>query len=131
MVYGLATLPSKPKGDDMGTKTIMVCDFHTDETPAEGQVEFAVGTTSYSLDLCKQHLTEVSKILADLTNRVPQDQQRPTRSPGVGRQRSGRVSGPSYSALAVRKWAEANGIEVAPQGRISADVLAKFREAGN
>jgi len=131
MVYGLATLPSQPKGDDMGTKIVTVCDFHTDETPAEGQVEFAVGTTSYALDLCEEHLAEVNKILANLTKRVPQDQQRPTRSAGVGRQRGGRVSGPSYSAIAVRKWAEANGIKVAAQGRVSADVLAKFRAAGN
>jgi len=115
----------------VGTKIVTVCDLHTDETPVQGQVEFAVGTTSYALDLCTAHLKEVNKILTDLTNRVPQSQQRPTRSAGVGRQRGGRVSGPSYSALAVRKWAEANGIEVAAQGRISADVLAKFHEAGN
>ena len=117
----------------MGTKILTVCDFHTDETPAEGQVEFAVGTTSYSLDLCKQHLAKVNKILADLTNRVPQNQQLPTRSAGLARQRSGHGSnspGPAYSATAVRKWASANGVKVSPQGRISAAVLEQFRAAG-
>jgi hypothetical protein len=32
---------------------------------------------------------------------------------------------------AVRKWAEANGIEVNPRGRIPSDVLERYKAAGN
>ena len=32
---------------------------------------------------------------------------------------------------AVRAWARSNGIELSPRGRIPADVVERFRAAGN
>ncbi|HLS49779.1 MAG TPA: histone-like nucleoid-structuring protein Lsr2, partial [Actinomycetaceae bacterium] len=37
----------------------------------------------------------------------------------------------SYDAKAVRKWAEANGIEVSARGRIPASILEQYQAAGN
>ncbi len=46
--------------------------------------------------------------------------------------RAKRPSSPvSYDSKAVRAWAHSNGIEVAPQGRISGAVLEQYFAAGN
>ncbi len=56
---------------------------------------------------------------------------------GSSRGRSGRSAAPKQRTSnevdprAVRSWAEANGVKVSPRGRISPDVVEKYRAAGN
>ena len=44
---------------------------------------------------------------------------------------TGKASYSGYEPAAVRAWASGRGIEVNVRGRIKADVVEKFRAAGN
>jgi len=119
----------------MGSKVLLICDLHTDEeVEGTSRVSFTYDDIVYRLDVCAGHNEEVRSMFADLIKRVPADQQGepgyPT-APRTRRRTGGITRTSSYDAGAVRKWAVANKIKVAPQGRIAEKVLVQFREAND
>jgi nucleoid-associated protein Lsr2 len=95
-----------------------------DGTKADETVEFELDGRAYEIDLRNSNAAKLRQALevyisAARVNRRSNRLRRP--------------SGPAaadYDSVAVRKWAESNGIKVNKRGRIPRDVVAKFHEAG-
>lgn len=101
---------------------------------AERTVEFSFAGTSYSLDLNAQNAAEFEEVLAPYikaaeaagTGRQPSSGRRGSRGPGTaprGRSRS------ELDPRAVRAWAQENGIDVSPRGRIASSVVDRYKAA--
>ena len=92
---------------------------------AEGTVRFGLDSTDYEIDLSAKNAAALRKALAkyvDAARRVPGASRRPIRS---GR----RVSDGAADSTAVRVWAKSQGIEVKDRGRVSAELVGKFKAA--
>jgi uncharacterized membrane protein len=110
----------------MATKTQVVLVDDLTGDPADTTVKFALDKTEYEIDLSNENAAE----MRDELSRYVEAARRVT---GGGR-RSAPAAKPTYSGYdpaAVRAWAAGRGIEVNARGRIKADVVEKFRAAGN
>lgn len=89
----------------------------------EGEtVRFGLDGTRYEIDLSHEHAAELRSLLAPYRSagRVA-----PRVAKNVERARAG---GPR-DVTAVRRWARANGVEVADRGRIPKTVISAFETA--
>jgi len=97
-----------------------------DGKPAAETVSFGLDGRSFEIDLSERNARALRKDLAPWVAAA--------RRVSGRRPRGARGSGGSGSGVdprAVRAWAASNGIEVSPRGRISSEVLEKYRAAGN
>jgi Lsr2 len=106
----------------------LIDDF--DGTEAAETVKFAIDGKSYEIDLSKSNANELRRTLRPYIDRS-RAARRTTAARRAGA--SGR-RGPSrrsegYDRTEVRAWAKANRIKVAPRGRISNEVVERWREA--
>jgi hypothetical protein len=104
-------------------QTFLVDDL--DGGDAEGTVLFGLDGTQYEIDLSTGHAKELRTALAryiDAARRVTGTVRR-------GGQNGRKAAASSISNTEVRIWAKAQGIEVKERGRVSADILARFRAA--
>jgi hypothetical protein len=117
----------------MAKRTVTVMTDDIDGSEATQSIDFSYRGKSYSIDLNDQHAEELDEMMAPYISAAADT----SRGGGV---RSGRSSSPSRSRSSsgrsdvdpkqVRAWAEANGVEVSPRGRISASVIEQYRQAG-
>ncbi len=110
----------------MATKTTVVLVDDLSGEAADTTVTFALDTTSYEIDLSSDNAGQLREALA----RYVKAARKVSSSAG----RSALAAKPAYSGYdpaAVRAWATGNGIEVSPRGRIRADVVERYRAAGN
>ena len=113
------------------TQVILIDDLDGTEIVEDGQsISFSVNGVDYSIDLGPAN---VEKFEAALAPFVEHGQR-------VGGRRSSRGGSSATStkspagkvdSRAVRAWAQSNGIELSARGRIPADVVEKYRAAGN
>ncbi|WP_066466220.1 histone-like nucleoid-structuring protein Lsr2 [Sanguibacter suarezii] len=94
---------------------------------ADETVTFAVDDVSYEIDLTTEEADQLRSAMQPYTSSARKVGR--STSPAARRRRRAAPSG--YDAVAVRAWAAANGIEVSKRGRISQDVLGRFRAASN
>lgn len=98
--------------------------------PGEGEtITFGLDGVTYEIDLSKDNATRFRDSLAAFVNagrRVGGG-----RSGGTRSRRSSSSSSGDVDPKAVREWAKANNIELSARGRIPADVVQKFKDAGN
>ena len=94
-----------------------------DGSKAEGTVSFAYDGTNYEIDLSKANTKAFEKALAVYIGHA-----RKVRAPR-GRVAGSRRSGAKHDLAAVRAWAADNGFNVAPRGRVAADVLQAYEAA--
>lgn len=109
----------------MATRTVLlrVSDLSGDDLGDGGStINFSVGSDQYTIDLSDKETGAFYDALAPYT-------QAATKVGGRGVKRSGSKN--DYDAKTVRKWAEANKIEVPARGRIPQSVVDQFKEAGN
>lgn len=88
-------------------------------------VKFGLDGVDYEIDLSDEHAAELRAVLEPylrVARRVGGRQQRGTRQ-------SLPATGPKRDLSAVRKWAAANGYEVADRGRVPTAVLEAYDEA--
>ncbi|ADB76047.1 histone-like nucleoid-structuring protein Lsr2 [Geodermatophilus obscurus] len=109
----------------MATKTQVVLFDDLTGEPANTTVRFALDQTEYEIDLSHENAAEMRDGLSryvDTARRVTGGRRSapPAKLPYTG-----------YDPAAVRAWAAGQGIEVNARGRIKADVVEKFRAAGN
>ena len=113
-------------------QTILVDDLDgTELRDGDGtSVKFSVGSNSYELDLSDENLGKFYDALEPYTSKA-----RRTGGRGSTGNRAGTGGGArrvdQVDNKAVRAWASSNGIELSARGRIPADVVAKYRAAGN
>jgi hypothetical protein len=106
----------------------LVDDF--DGTEAAETVKFAIDGKTYEIDLSKSNANELRRTLRPYVDRARGARRassaRRTKSAPTG---SGTRRPEGYDRTEVRAWAKANRIKVSPRGRISNDVVEKWRTA--
>ena len=107
----------------MAQKISVILIDDVDGKPADETVVFGIDGTQYEIDLS---VANANALRADLAKWVENARKVPAR--GRGRRSAVAPAGRGDSAL-VRKWAAANGYEVSPRGRISAEVRAAYDAA--
>jgi Lsr2 len=110
----------------MATKTQVVLIDDLTGDLADTTVMFALDKTEYEIDLSNENATEMREGFSRYVEAA--------RKVTGGGRRSAPAPKPTYAGYdpaAVRAWAAGQGIEVNARGRIRADVVQKFRAAGN
>ncbi|TFV62060.1 Lsr2 family protein [Geodermatophilus sp. DF01-2] len=113
----------------MAKRTIVTFVDDLNDEPADTTVSFGLDNQAYELDLTDKNAEELRDLIASYISAG--------RKVSAGRRSSGsapKVAKPAFSGVdgaAVRAWAAGQGIEVSPRGRIKAEVIEKFRAAGN
>lgn len=107
----------------MVSKVITRLEDDLDGSEASETLHFSVDGVSWEIDLNAEH---AAKLRNDLSGYVAKARK-------VGGSRRGRRSASSdgIDIKAVRKWAASNGIAVSTRGRVPAEVIDKYRQAGN
>jgi hypothetical protein len=107
------------------TKIILVDDLTGD--PADTTVKFGLDKTEYEIDLSHDNADKLREALSRYVNAGRKVSAR-------GGRRGTQAANPPYAGYdpaAVRAWAAGQDIEVSPRGRIKAEVVERFRAAGN
>jgi hypothetical protein len=107
----------------MVSKVITRLEDDLDGSEAAETIKFSVDGVEYEIDLSRNNADKFRNSFADYI----------AHGRKVGGSRRGRksASADGVDIKAVRKWASSNGIEVSTRGRVPADVLDKYRAAGN
>lgn len=101
-------------------QVILVDDL--DGGPADETVTFGLDGAAYEIDLTSDNAARLRDLLATYVGHA--------RRVGGPTRRAGRAAkGSGEDPAAVRAWAKEQGIAVNERGRISADLLAKYRAA--
>ena len=106
----------------MSSKVIVILEDDLDGTKADETVEFGLDGAAYAIDLSEDNAKKLRGALDGYVSKARKVS---------GRRSSSRKASSSIDNRAVRRWAEANGIELSKRGRIPHDVVSQFRSAGN
>lgn len=110
---------------EMATRVVTLLEDDFDGTEASETVTFALDGVGYEIDLSENNATELREALRDYISRARQIS-------GRTQPRRGRQDGqPKVDPKAVRAWAQANNIPISSRGRVAADVVRAYKEAGN
>jgi hypothetical protein len=103
----------------------LVDDF--DGTVAAETVNFSLDGKVYEIDLSKANASEFRRALLPYIDRA----RTPRRTGGTrrGSASTGTRRSEGYDRTEVRAWAKANRIKVSPRGRISNEIVEKWRTA--
>lgn len=104
-------------------QTLLVDDI--DGSEAEGTVRFGLDGAEYEIDLSAEHALALRDALARYVAAA-----RRARANGRHPARSGR-SAPAgeLNTADIREWARTQGIEIKDRGRVSAEVVTRFKAA--
>ena len=106
----------------MSSKVIVILEDDVDGGKADETVEFGLDGAAYAIDLSDANAKKLRGALDGYVSKARKVS---------GKRSTNRKSGSEIDNKAVRRWAQANGVEVSERGRISADVVSQFRAAGN
>jgi hypothetical protein len=101
-----------------------------DGREAAETVSFAFDGRSYEIELSAKNATKLRSALQPFIAAARSAKPTNRASSAQRRGRTTRDASP-VSSQAVRAWARAHRIHVSPRGRIPADVVERFRQAGN
>jgi nucleoid-associated protein Lsr2 len=106
----------------MATKVLTTLQDDIDGSDATQTVRFALDGVEYEIDVSDRNANRLRNSLSEFI----------AHGRRVGGKRGRRpASSSDVDTKAVRKWAEANGIEINARGRIPTDVVERFKAAGN
>ena len=111
-------------------QVLLVCDLHADEVEGSETLSFGLDGSSYDIDVCPEHATELRDSFAPYVGAarrggrgaVAPAQRRSGRRAASGSDDRQRVS-------EIREWARAHGHQVSERGRIAATVLQAYQAA--
>jgi hypothetical protein len=104
------------------SKVITRLEDDLDGSEAAETIHFSVDGVEYEIDLSKSNADKFRNSFGDYISH--------SRKVG-GRRARKSASSDGVDIKTVRKWAASNGIELSTRGRIPADVIEKYRQAGN
>ena len=106
----------------MATKVWTTLQDDIDGSNATQTIRFALDGIEYEIDVSDRNANQLRNSLGDFI----------AHSRKVGGRRARKAASSSQvDTRAVRKWAKANGIEVSSRGRIPAEVVERYKAAGN
>ena len=111
----------------MAQRVVVQLTDDIDGKPAVETVTFGLDGRTFEIDLSEKNARALRKDLAPWVASARRVSGRRSR----GSRSSNGSSGSGVDPRAVRAWAASNGIDVSPRGRISSEVLEKYRSAGN
>ena len=106
----------------MTTKVLTTLQDDIDGSDATQTIRFALDGIEYEIDLSDRNANRLRNGLSEFIARG--------RKVGGRRVRKSAAYGQT-DTKAIRTWAEAQGIEVSTRGRVPADVVEKYRQAGH
>jgi Lsr2 len=106
----------------VSSKVLVILEDDVDGGEATETVEFGLDGTSYAIDLSDANAKKLRSALDGYVSKARKVS---------GKRSTSRKGGSEVDNRAVRRWAEANGIELSKRGRIPQDVVSQFRAAGN
>jgi UDP-N-acetylmuramate-alanine ligase len=108
----------------MAQKTVTTLTDDLDGGKAVETVTFGVDGLVYEIDLSARNAKALRGALAPYVGAG-------RRAPSARVRKIAVRSDTGHDPAAVRAWASSNKVKVSSRGRISADVLAQYRDAGN
>jgi Lsr2 len=106
----------------VATKVLTTLQDDLDGSAATETVRFGLDGVDWEIDLSERNANRLRNSLSDFIQHG--------RKVGGKRSRNS-VSSNHVDTKAVRKWAEANGIQVSSRGRVPIDVVERYKAAGN
>jgi hypothetical protein len=114
----------------MARREIYVDDIDGKEHDDVEPRRFSIGHQRYVIDLSNKNYEQLLKDMSKYTDVATKETGAPAAPRSVRAARGTSGSGKPSNAAQIRSWAASQGIEVAPRGRIHADVVAKWEAAG-
>jgi hypothetical protein len=105
----------------MATKVLTTLQDDIDGSDATETVRFALDGVEWEIDLSERNANRLRNSLSDFI----------AHGRKVGGKRRKSTSSGQTDTQAIRKWAEATGIEVSARGRIPTEIVERYRSAGN
>ena len=105
----------------MATKVLTTLQDDIDGSEAAETVRFALDGVEWEIDLSERNANRLRNSLSDFI----------AHGRKVGGKRRKPTSSSQTDTKAIRKWAEATGIEVSARGRIPTEVVERYRAAVN
>lgn len=106
----------------MATKVLTTLQDDIDGSDATQTVRFALDGVEYEIDVSDRNANRLRNSLSEFI----------AHGRKVGGKRGRKpASSSEVDTKAVRKWAEANGIEINARGRIPTDVVERYKTAGH
>jgi hypothetical protein len=110
------------------TRVVLTCDLHGDGTDAVSTLTILDGNTKYELDVCQQHLDELTssarRVRQQRKSRASSSKRRPAKK--SSRTRKARRARKALDTTTVREWARANGYTVGDRGRIPGSIIDDY-----
>jgi hypothetical protein len=110
----------------VASKTLVLLEDDIDGGVADESLRFAFDGKSYVIDLSAKNAAKFRKAVAPYVDSA--------RREGSLAKSYGRTKSNGYSDVdpkAVRAWAQSNGYEISTRGRVSGEIVAAFKAAGN
>lgn len=107
-------------------QVLLLCDLEEGNAEAEETLQFALGNTSYEIDVCSQHAQQIRTSLEPF---VAHARKAGTATSGGGRRRRERPASNREQSASIRSWAKDRGIQVNERGRIPASVVKEYEQA--
>jgi Lsr2 len=105
----------------MATKVLTTLQDDIDGSDAAETVRFALDGVEWEIDLSERNANRLRNSLSDFI----------AHGRKVGGKRRKPTSSSQTDTKAIRKWAEATGVEVSARGRIPTEVVERYRAAVN
>ncbi len=105
----------------MATRVLTTLQDDIDGSAAVETVRFALDGVEWEIDLSERNANRLRNSLSDFI----------AHGRKIGGKRRTHASASQVDTKAVRKWAQANGIELNNRGRIPIDVMERYRAAGD
>jgi hypothetical protein len=114
------------EGPKMAQKVqvLLLCDLDEGNAEAEETIQFALGNTTYEIDVCAQHAQEIRTSMEPFVTHA-----RKAGSIAGGRRRRERPASNREQSASIRSWAKDRGIQVNERGRIPASVVKEYEQA--
>ena len=106
----------------MATKVLTTLQDDIDGSAAVETIRFALNGVEWEIDLSERNANRLRNSLSDFIAHGRKVGGKPERNATSSRE---------FEPKDVRQWAEANGIEVNSRGRIPAEIVERYRSAGN
>jgi len=102
---------------------LLLCDLHdSGDVEAEETLSFAVGNTSYEIDVCAKHAQKIRSKLQPFVGHARRASA--TRPRGRARRAEDRAH-----PAEIRAWAKEHGYQISERGRIPASVVTEYEQS--
>lgn len=108
-------------------QVLLLCDLEEGNAEAEETIQFALGNTTYEIDVCGQHAQQIRTSMEPFVAHARKAGS--VAAAGGRRSRRERPASNREQSASIRSWAKDRGIQVNERGRIPASVVKEYEQA--